>query len=92
MLDFSGKVAFVAGAGSIGPGWGNGKASAALLARRGAKVFGTDIAAEAIRETDRRPRCDIDLRMSRFGSQLRPSLGKSGTMARGVCDARRRNR
>jgi NAD(P)-dependent dehydrogenase (short-subunit alcohol dehydrogenase family) len=52
MLDFSGKVAFVAGAGSIGPGWGNGKASAALLARRGAKVFGTDIAAEAIRETE----------------------------------------
>ena len=52
MLDFSGKVAFVAGAGSVGPGWGNGKATAALLARRGAKVFGTDIAAEAIAETE----------------------------------------
>ena len=26
MLDFTGKVAFIAGAGSVGPGWGNGKA------------------------------------------------------------------
>jgi NAD(P)-dependent dehydrogenase (short-subunit alcohol dehydrogenase family) len=51
MLDFTGKVAFVAGAGSIGPGWGNGKATAVLLARRGARVFGTDISREAATET-----------------------------------------
>ncbi len=37
-----GKVALVIGAGSIGPGWGNGKATAALFAREGAKVFGVD--------------------------------------------------
>lgn len=46
-----GKVAFVGGAGSVGPGWGNGKATAVLLARRGAKVFCTDISAEAVQET-----------------------------------------
>jgi NAD(P)-dependent dehydrogenase (short-subunit alcohol dehydrogenase family) len=51
MLDFSGKVAFVAGAGSVGPGWGNGKATAVLFARQGAKVFGTDINLEAAEET-----------------------------------------
>ena len=32
------KVAIVVGAGSSGPGWGNGKATAALFAREGAKV------------------------------------------------------
>lgn len=46
-----GKVAFVGGAGSVGPGWGNGKATAVLLARRGAKVFCTDISADAVQET-----------------------------------------
>ena len=30
------KVAIVTGAGSIGPGWGNGKAAAVLFAREGA--------------------------------------------------------
>ena len=53
MLDFKGKVAFVAGAGSVGPGWGNGKAVAVLLARQGAKVYGTDLRAEAVDETRR---------------------------------------
>ena len=43
MHDLTGKVALVTGAGSIGPGWGNGKATAVLLARQGAKVFGVDI-------------------------------------------------
>ncbi len=28
MLDLAGKVAVVTGAGSVGPGWGNGKATA----------------------------------------------------------------
>ena len=37
------KVALVAGAGSVGPGWGNGKATAVLFAREGAKVFAADI-------------------------------------------------
>ncbi|MBL6080675.1 SDR family oxidoreductase [Belnapia sp. T18] len=51
MLDLTGKVAIVTGAGSVGPGWGNGKATAVLLARQGAQVFAIDIAAEAVAET-----------------------------------------
>jgi len=31
MPDLKNKVAFVSGAGSVGPGWGNGKATAVLL-------------------------------------------------------------
>lgn len=50
-LDFHGKVAFVTGAGSVGEGWGNGKATAVLLARQGAKVFGTDINPEGLNDT-----------------------------------------
>ena len=47
------KVALVTGAGSVGPGWGNGKASAVLMAREGAKVFAVDINREAAEETRR---------------------------------------
>jgi NAD(P)-dependent dehydrogenase (short-subunit alcohol dehydrogenase family) len=45
------KVALVFGAGSIGPGWGNGKAAAAAFAREGAKVVAVDLRAEAAEET-----------------------------------------
>jgi NAD(P)-dependent dehydrogenase (short-subunit alcohol dehydrogenase family) len=45
------KVAIVTGAGSIGPGWGNGKATSVLFAREGAKVFATDINLPAAQET-----------------------------------------
>ena len=45
------KVAIVTGAGSVGPGWGNGKASAVLFAREGAKVFAVDINLAAAEET-----------------------------------------
>lgn len=45
------KVALVIGAGSIGEGWGNGKAASALFAREGAKVFGVDRDLDAARET-----------------------------------------
>ena len=51
MLRLDGKVAIVTGAGSVGPGWGNGKATAVLLARQGAAVFAVDIHAEAVGET-----------------------------------------
>lgn len=37
-----GKVALVVGAGCVGPGWGNGRASAVLFAREGARVFAVD--------------------------------------------------
>jgi NAD(P)-dependent dehydrogenase (short-subunit alcohol dehydrogenase family) len=51
MLRLDGKVAFIAGAGTVGAGWGNGKATAVLMARQGAKVFGTDLNAAAVEET-----------------------------------------
>jgi len=46
-----GKVAIVVGAGSIGPGWGNGKATAVAFAREGAKVLCVDIDPAAAEET-----------------------------------------
>lgn len=45
------KVAVVTGAGSVGPGWGNGKATAVLFAREGAKIFAVDINPTAAQET-----------------------------------------
>ena len=51
MLSLKGKVALVAGAGSVGEGWGNGKATAVLMARQGAKVCGLDLNAEALAST-----------------------------------------
>jgi NAD(P)-dependent dehydrogenase (short-subunit alcohol dehydrogenase family) len=45
------KVALVLGAGSAGPGWGNGKAAAVAFARAGAKVVAFDLRAEAAEET-----------------------------------------
>lgn len=51
MLRLDGKVALVTGAGSAGPGWGNGKATAVLMARQGARVFALDNRAEAVEET-----------------------------------------
>jgi NAD(P)-dependent dehydrogenase (short-subunit alcohol dehydrogenase family) len=47
----AGKVAIVNGAGSSGPGWGNGKAAAVLYAREGAKVVCVDLRREAAEET-----------------------------------------
>lgn len=46
-----GKVALVMGAGSSGPGWGNGKATAVLMAREGATVIAVDNRPEAAEET-----------------------------------------
>jgi NAD(P)-dependent dehydrogenase (short-subunit alcohol dehydrogenase family) len=51
MARLNGKVAIVTGAGSVGPGWGNGKATAVLLAREGASVFLLDIVETALAET-----------------------------------------
>lgn len=51
MLRLDGKVALVSGAGSVGEGWGNGRATAVLLARQGAKVYGTDIQTDAAEVT-----------------------------------------
>src|SRR5919204_3607494 len=45
------KVAIVVGAGSSGPGWGNGKCTAVTFAREGAKVFCADLKQAAAEET-----------------------------------------
>ena len=45
------RVAIVVGAGSSGPGWGNGKCTAVTFAREGAKVFCVDRKRAAAEET-----------------------------------------
>lgn len=47
----NGKVALVIGGGSVGEGWGNGKAAAFVYAREGAKVAVVDVRLSAAEET-----------------------------------------
>src|SRR5215210_4275398 len=52
MVDrLKGKMAIVFGAGSSGPGWGNGKAAAVAFAREGAQVACIDLIESAAAET-----------------------------------------
>ena len=53
MKRFEGRRVLVAGGGSAGPGWGNGKAAAVLYAREGAHVTVADRDAGAAAETVR---------------------------------------
>jgi len=46
-----GKIAIVTGAGSVGPGWGNGRATAVRFAEEGAKVFAVDRDGASLHET-----------------------------------------
>ena len=55
----AGKVAIVTGAGSVGPGWGNGRAMAARFAEEGAKVFAVDLHADRLVETENAAKADI---------------------------------
>jgi NAD(P)-dependent dehydrogenase (short-subunit alcohol dehydrogenase family) len=45
------KIAIVTGAGSVGPGWGNGRAIAVRFAEEGAKVFAADRDLDRLAET-----------------------------------------
>lgn len=45
------RVAIITGAGSVGLGWGNGKATAVRFAQEGAKIFAVDINPDAVAET-----------------------------------------
>jgi NAD(P)-dependent dehydrogenase (short-subunit alcohol dehydrogenase family) len=47
----AGKVAIVTGAGSAGPGWGNGRAATVLFAREGAAVLAVDRDPGSLAET-----------------------------------------
>lgn len=53
MKALEGRVAFVTGCGSQGPGWGNGKAIAVTFARAGARIYGVDRDRAAAEETQR---------------------------------------
>src|SRR5690242_14080535 len=50
-MRLNGKTALVVGAGSIGAGWGNGKATAVQFARQGAQVVCFDVNPDAAQET-----------------------------------------
>lgn len=52
-MRLAGLIALVVGAGSCGPGWGNGRATAVLFAREGAQVIAVDKDPEALAETER---------------------------------------
>jgi len=46
-----GKIAIITGAGSVGPGWGNGRATAVRFAEEGAKIFAVDRNLDSVTET-----------------------------------------
>jgi NAD(P)-dependent dehydrogenase (short-subunit alcohol dehydrogenase family) len=54
------KVAIVTGAGSVGPGWGNGRAIAARFAEEGAKIFAVDLNKESLVETKDKSKGEIE--------------------------------
>ena len=45
------RIALVTGAGSVGPGWGNGRATCVRFAEEGAKIFAADRNLESTAET-----------------------------------------
>jgi NAD(P)-dependent dehydrogenase (short-subunit alcohol dehydrogenase family) len=45
------KIAIVTGAGCVGPGWGNGRATAVRFCEEGAKVFAVDLSLDSVAET-----------------------------------------
>jgi hypothetical protein len=45
------RIAIITGAGSVGPGWGNGRAAAVRFAEEGAKILAVDCNLEATAET-----------------------------------------
>ncbi len=46
-----GRIAIVTGAGCVGPGWGNGRATAVRFAEEGAKIFAVDRDLDSVTET-----------------------------------------
>jgi len=80
-----GKVAIITGAGSVGPGWGNGRATAVRFAEEGARVFAVD--------RDAGPLAETVARVKDAGSEVRTHLcdvtdgAAVAAMARACVDA-----
>jgi len=47
----AGKIALVTGAGCVGPGWGNGRATCVRFAEEGARIFAVDRNLDSVTET-----------------------------------------
>lgn len=56
-----GKIAIVTGAGCVGPGWGNGRATCVRFAEEGATVFAVDIDLQSMEETIQRTKATAGL-------------------------------
>lgn len=61
-----GKIAIVTGAGCVGPGWGNGRATCVRFAEEGARIFAVDLRADTMEETLERVRA--------VGGEIEPYL------------------
>lgn len=61
-----GKIAIITGAGCVGPGWGNGRATCVRFAQEGAKIFAVDLRADTMEETLERTRAE--------GGEIEPYL------------------
>jgi len=61
------KVAIITGAGSVGPGWGNGRAMAVRFAEEGAKIFALD--------RDSAPLAETVARVEAIGGSIRTFVG-----------------
>jgi len=48
------RVAIITGAGCVGPGWDNGRATAVRFAEEGARIFAVDLNPESVEETTER--------------------------------------
>ena len=77
----AGKIALITGAGSVGPGWGNGRASAIRFAEEGALVYVADFDADRLEETLKfagplRERMeDLEMLSGRFLAEAAEELG-----------------
>jgi NAD(P)-dependent dehydrogenase (short-subunit alcohol dehydrogenase family) len=78
------KVAIVTGAGCVGPGWGNGRSTAVLFAREGARVFAVDKTPEPMAETIER--------VTEFGGEIKTHICDvtDGAQVAAMVDACRR--
>lgn len=79
-----GRVALVAGAGSSGPGWSIGKATAVTLAQRGAAVIALDVSGEAAQDT-----CDEISRVGGVALAVRADVADEDSMRRALAQAER---